>query len=512
MRWKGIAACACVWVSLACLASVAEATQNGFGPLPPRNPYTAVDGAATMHADSASSGVSPWPGPGLGSYSVKVNTLLAACPTVVQGNDGMPVALCTRISDQAPVVYLLDPATGAPLASIALTASGNLFGGVYTYIDEDNRLVLFDAEGDLLRIGHHRSGSGWALTVESSTPAAPTVDSLCPKMCGGVVGIAPDWQGRVWYATSDGVVGFVDPNGKVAAIRLGTDETVANSISTVPGGTAIATDHALYLLNVVRGRPHVIWRYAYDRGPSRKPGQLSWGTGATPVFFGPQDGTRYLTITDNASPVEHLLVFDTWAAQNPNRTGPTRRRAGPSRDVRRTSAHKLASSPRLVCEMPVLTPGPSGTENAPVASGDSVFVASTYGYPYPASPAGEPSPKPATAPFTGGVTRVDLDPGGNGCHVAWQDRVRSAAVPRLDPANDILYTVQRTDPLDPTGTSYSDVYDEVAIDAADGAVLGSNMLGIGYESDTLQLSPTIVRGGVMYQGTITGIDRIAPAS
>jgi hypothetical protein len=221
MRWKRTrrgAAYAAFW--LACMTAVAPAARadpNGFGPLPPRNPYTAVDGAATMHADSASSGVSPWPGPGLGTYEVGVNTLAAACPTIVQGNDGMPVALCTRISDHAPVVYLLNPGTGAPLTSMTLPPSGNLFGGVYTYIDQHNRLVLYDADGNLLRIGHHRTGSGWALTVDSSTPAGPTVGALCPQMCGGVVGVAVDWQGRVWYATADGVVGYVNPAGRVTA-------------------------------------------------------------------------------------------------------------------------------------------------------------------------------------------------------------------------------------------------------------------------------------------------------
>jgi hypothetical protein len=488
-----LCACAGIWLaSLAVLVPASHAATSGFGPRPPRNPYTAVDGAATMHADSASSGVSPWPGPGLGTYNVKENLLGAACPTIVQGSDGIPIALCTKIVGEAPVVYLLNPSTGAPLTSLTLSSSGNLFGGVYTYVDQHNQLVLFDAAGALLRIGHRDTASGWALTIDSSTPAAPTVDKLCAAMCGGVVGISPDWHGRVWYATTDGVVGFVAPNGRVTALRLGTGEKVANSISTVPGGTAIATDHALYLLGVVRGRPHVIWRYAYDRGPSRKPGQLSWGTGSTPVFFGPQDGTRYLTITDNAAPAEHLLVFDTWAA------------------AKRGRGHTIATHPRLVCDLSVLTPGPSGTENAPIASGDSVFVASTYGYPYPASPAGEPAPEPASAPFAGGVTRVELNKSGHGCRVAWQDHVRSAAVPRLDAADDILYTVQRTDLLDPTGTSDADTYSIVAIDAANGSVLDSNLIGVGYESDTLQLSPTIVPGRVMYQGTITGVDRIAP--
>jgi hypothetical protein len=467
-----------------------------FGPFPPQNPYTAANGAATMHGDSESSGASPYPGPGTGTQVVTSNELAAACPTILQGSDGMPVALCTSIAERNPVVYLLDPTTGSTLASLNLPA-GNLFAGVYAYMDQENRVVLFNAEGDLLRIGHHYSAGSWTLSIDSSTPAAVAIDKSClsasASVCGGVVGIAPDWDGRVWFATADGVAGYVEPaTGAVKAIALGSGEQVANSISTAPEGTAIATDHALYFLTAKRNGPKIVWRYAYERGPARKPGQLSHGTGSTPVFFGPEDGTRYLTILDNASPAEHLLVFDTWAHS---------RHPRPS---------KIAKEAQVVCALPVLTPGPSGSENAPVGSGRSVFVASTYGYPYPSLPEGAEPSEPASAPFTGGVERVDLDQGASGCTPRWQDEVRSAAVPRLDVANGILYTVQDTDPLEPDGTGYSDAYSEDAIDAATGDVLHQTLLGVGYLFNTLQLSPTIVPGEVMYQGTVTGILRIAP--
>jgi hypothetical protein len=92
----------------------------------------------------------------------------------------------------------------------------------------------------------------------------------------------------------------------------------------------------------------------------------------------------------------------------------------------------------------------------------------------------------------------------------WQDTVRSAAVPRLDVPDGLLYTVQRADLLQPDQTSDGDVYSVVAIDANTGAVRHSTAIGAGYQSDTLQLAPTIVPGHVLYQGTITGIDRVAP--
>jgi hypothetical protein len=489
----GLGACALLF-ALTATPSVA----SEFGPFPPANPYTAANGAATMHGDSESSNASPYPGPGTGTQVAVPNELAAACPTVLQGSDGMPVALCTSILGRNPVVYLLDPATGATLASLSLPA-GNLFAGVYAYMDQEDRVVLFDAEGDLVRIGHHDSTAGqWALSIDSSTPAAAAIDAHCASLCGGVVGIAPDWDGRVWFVTADGIAGYVDPqSGAVKTIALGSGEQVANSISTAPEGTAIATDHALYLLTAKKKGPEVLWRYAYERGATRKPGQLSHGTGSTPAFFGPEDGTRYLTILDNASPAEHLLVFDTWAHSHLHR---------------RTGAYtyKVAKTPQLVCDLPALTPGPSGSENNPVGSGRSVFVASTYGYPYPSLPEGAESSQPETAPFEGGVERIDLNQGGSGCTSRWQDEVRSAAVPRLDVANGILYTVQDTDSLEPDGTGLGDAYSEDAIDATNGHVLHQTLLGVGYAFNTLQLAPTIVPGEVMYQGTVTGILRIAP--
>jgi hypothetical protein len=487
-----VAACALL-LALAATPSLA----SEFGPLPPANPYTAANGAATMHADSESSNASPYPGPGNGTLLAVPNELAAACPTVLQGSDGMPVALCTSIVGRNPVVYLLDPSTGSTLASLNLPA-GNLFAGVYAYMDRENRVVLFNAEGDLLRIGHHDSNGSWSLSIDSSIPAATAIDAHCASLCGGVVGIAPDWDGRVWFVTADGVAGYVEPqSGTVKTIALGSGEQVANSISTAPEGTAIATDHSLYLLTAKKRGPKVLWSYAYERGPARKPGQLSHGTGSTPTFFGPEDGTRYLTILDNASPAEHLLVFDTWAKSH------FHRRTG-------TYTYKLAKTPQLVCNLPALTPGPSGSENNPVGSGRSVFVASTYGYPYPSLPEGAEASQPETAPFTGGVERIDLNQEGSGCTARWQDEVRSAAVPRLDVANGTLYTVQDTDPLEADGTGLTDTYSEDAIDAATGQVLHQTLLGATYAFNTLQLAPTIVPGEVMYQGTVTGILRIAP--
>src|SRR3954452_9955080 len=229
-------------LTILALVGASPAAAAPFGPLPPANPATALGGAATMHADSASSDSTPWPGPGTSTIAATFAELGAACPTVLQGSDAIPVALCTSIQTRAPEVVLLDPASGLP-TSILTLPKGALFGGVYTYLDRRDRMVLVDASGNLIRVGH----AGGTLAIDDSLPVRAAFDRLCKDLCGGVVGIAPDWRGRVWLAAADGVVALADPRSKeVRARRLGTKETVANSISTVRGRTAVATDHALY--------------------------------------------------------------------------------------------------------------------------------------------------------------------------------------------------------------------------------------------------------------------------
>ncbi|MGW8995537.1 hypothetical protein ACWGRF_37135 [Streptomyces zhihengii] len=475
-RRTRLAALAAVLATAAPLtAGTAVATAPAAAaPAPPANPYVATGGAAAMHGDSASSDTTPLAGPGTGPLTSRRTALQSACPTVLAGSDGIPVAVCTGMFDRAPHVHLLDPATGASVTTLDLEKS-SILGGIYSYLDHLDRLVVADGSGDLLRIAHARDAEGrWQLRIVERTPFGAALAEG-----DSVVGLAPDWQGRVWFATALGVVGTVDTaTGAVRHRALG--EGVANSISTAPGGTAVATDRALYLLTAgADGAPRTEWRRAYDQGPSRKPGRLSRGTGATPTFFGPRTGAEYLAITDNAASQEKLIVL-------------------------------TADGGRTVCELPVLAADGSGTENSPVGHGNSVYVADTYGYPYPAVPEGAGDAVPATAPFRGGVTRVDIEPDGEGCAVRWTSAVRSAAVPKLSVADGRLYTVERTGVIDPTRTGILDRFDAVSLDSATGRVTGRHHLGTGFLFDTLQMAGNVTAPGVLWQGTVTGILRIAP--
>lgn len=458
--------------ALGALTSGGSAASGGFGPLAPPNPAMGPQGTSTMHADSASSDSTPFAGPGTGGVVVTSTSLRAACPSILMGTDGMPMAVCTAIANQTPYVHLLDPQTGKSLARMELVKSttSDLAGGLYSYIDNLNRLVLVNAAGELMWITHQQDAAGrWQLTVSQSVQIG----------FDAVVGLVPDYQGRIWFATAEGVakkrgavVGYYDPtSGAVRHRPLRSGEQIANSISASPRGVAVASTFAVYLFGAAKsGRPVVKWRRAYDRGPARKPGQLSWGTGATPVFFGPRTGHEYVTITDNAVPQENVLVY-------------------------------RAITGRLLCSVPMLGTNNSGTENAPIGSGRNVFVASTYGYKYPKSAVTGTS-SPTSAPFVGGMQQIVVGPRGKGCTKGWTNAVRSAAVPRLSLPDGLIYTVQ---------VSRTGRYSYTTINPATGAVISSAAIG-GTRSNTLQMVGTIAPTGTLFQGTVTGFARVTAGS
>ncbi|MFC4071103.1 hypothetical protein [Actinoplanes subglobosus] len=446
------------------LAALALAAVVATGPAAPQNPFTAPAGGASTHGDSASAKTFTGRGPaGSGARATRYN-LLAACPTLLFGSDKALLALCTEYLGQAPVLKLIDKAGSGALASLPIT-KGSLLGGVYAYLDQQNQVVIVDGNRDLLRIAH--TSNSLTVTSRLSLASAIAADDA-------VVGVIPAYDGRVWFVTAAGTVGAVDTaTGVIATHELPDGEKVANSISTVPGRFAVTSDHALYLFDTTTAAPALLWRHAYDRGAARKPGQLSWGSGATPVFFGPVTGHEYVAITDNADPHLNLIVLPTDGPAVP------------------------------VCVRPLFTDqAASGTENAPVAVGRSIFLTNTYGYDYPKLPDDAGASVPADADFTGGVTRVDVDASGAGCSVTWTTATRSAALPRLSVTDGKLYTVVQEGLLN--------TFSLAAIDSATGVVSDRTTLGFGLV-DPLQTAGTVI-DRTYYQGTVTGLVRIEPTT
>lgn len=472
--------------------SAVSAVSNAERPAP--NPDVGVDGAATMHSDTSSSDTTPLTGPlGDGSQGVKSISvpLAAACPTSLIRADGNPLVLCTNMFGLNPVVQLLNKDHGRSMAKLNLPA-GSLLGGVYAYIDNQDRLVMVDGQHNLVRVKAELDTSRiikrWRLSIDDSVSLAEAVNSRCAggvaENCDSVVSINAGGQGDVWFATKGGVLGVYNTNDQsIKTTYLGTGEEVHNSFSnTLSGYAGVATNEALYLAERdEQGQPHIKWRAEYDSGTHRKPGQLSKGTGATPTFFGPVSGSEYLMITDNNETQASLLVYKT-----------------------------ESDNAELVCEFPLFTPGTSGTENSAIGIGNTVVVASTYGYPYPRVPEGVPAAVPEKADFAGGMIRIDLHQDESGCEKVWENDLRSSAVPKLSTADNLIYTVERRGLMNKPRAGLADSFYFTAIDPDTGATLYQKRIGGGFFSDTLQMAGNIGPDRVYWQGTVGGMIRIAP--
>lgn len=473
---------------------VTHATEFNTTPRPMPAPGLGIDGASTLHGDAAASDTSPFSGPGQGKLISKKSFLGAACPTLLQRSDGHFMVLCTGLLSRAPTVFLINKDNGRTLANIKLEA-GELLGGVYAYLDNQDRIIMADGNNNLIRVFAYQDGdkqNSWRLEAEITSGLTSELDKYCiasdlPNNCDGVVSLSPGRENTIWFATRRGIIGILNTeSASTASLQLGNEEEIHNAFSTTADGrAAVVTDHALYLLaDYNNASPNLLWRHTYERGNGRKPGQLSYGSGATPTFFGPDTGTDYVTITDNASDQISLVIRDA----------------------------SIEGNGDLICEKTLFSSGKSGTENSAIGIGNTVFVASTYGYPYPAPALADAGPAlEETTDFFGGMVRIDVDTEENYCTEIWSNSFRSAAVPKLSTKDGLIYTVERRSPERNETTTVFDRYYFTAINASSGEIVNQKRIGWGPLDDTLQTAGNISsEDGVFWQGRIGGFTRIIP--
>lgn len=451
-----------------------------------QNPYLGINSLATMHGDAQSSDATPFAGPGDpgvgGTWKVTFTNHWAACPTILAGQDGYIQALMTQFlgSDakvRKPKLAIIEPASGAQLGAMEIP-TGALLGGVYAYLDADSNLVMVDGTNALTWISHSQDGMKvWVSRRIDLTDAM----KLEPK--DHVVGIVPDWHGRIWVASERGVVGLIDPKRNVVRLtklqQYSPTERIDNSISACPQGVSVITSHGIYMLgaDVSTSKPRIIWSHSYDRGTKQKPGQLSHGSGATATFFGP-NGSDYVMLSDNADRQEKLIVY-------------------------------RSADGSAVGEGPLFTPGASGTENSMIGVQNSIVGACTFGYPYAQYPDTKPAYRAQVAP---GMERWDVNDDASGITLKWRNNgIYSAAVPRLSTTDNLIYTCER--PRGPAGVLTGPVVYACAIDMDSGRVVHrqrlprlANLLAGG---DPSQMVGVIDKHGVWWQGTIGGIYRIS---
>ena len=118
------------------------------------NPHLGAPGITTMHGDAQSSDATPLAGPGAGDWKITGTKLGGACPTILAGRDGFIQVLCTQVFAHGefitPKLSILDPHTGRELSHLDIP-KGALLGGVYAYLDAQDRMVLVDGSQCLLR-------------------------------------------------------------------------------------------------------------------------------------------------------------------------------------------------------------------------------------------------------------------------------------------------------------------------------------------------------------------------
>jgi hypothetical protein len=415
-----------------------------------------------MHNDEY--GTNTYSSAGPRGRAPKVNSAfygVSECATLTFDANGNIVGLCVETG--GPKLKIINPTTLAVRTTYTLPPrnllSGknpltDLCGGAYFYLDNLNRVVVATTKRGIQVV----ADTGTALHLVRSydlTSVIPSSDCL--------IALNPDWSGRIWFVSSHGIVGDINPTtGAVHAMATG--EVIDNSFSTdETGGVFIATDHAMYRFDAdASDAPVVTWRQAYDRGTRQKPGQLAQGTGTTPTLV----GTDYVAITDNADPLMHVLVYQ----------------------------RGKDSGGALVCGAAVFQPGTSDTENSLVAVGDSLFVENNYGYKSPASTLGGQTTTP-------GIARVDFTPGGQ-CTVPWTANVSApTSVAKASLGSGLLYAY--TKPKNALGI---DAWYLTAIDLRTGAVVFSRLAGTGAEYNN-HYAAIYLRNGAAYMPTLTGMVR-----
>ena len=424
-------------------------------PDPPRHPFMAPNGRSNLHVDGYQSDVHQGPGP-LGKGMERRSTFLeGVCASVTFDSRGRIETVCVGV--EGPKLLLLDPRTLETLAAMPLPprqpGGGNLFtdfaGGGYFYLDNRDRAVIPTTLRHVYVV--RQTGSGFAIErdYDLSTVVLPG---------DKIISALPDWSGRLWFASTNGVVGTVDPKtGAVRSRPLG--EKIANSFAVEDTGAVyIVSDAALYRLTAgAGGVPTTVWRKPYANSGVQKPGQSSAGSGTTPTLM----GAGLVAITDNADPM-NVLVY--------------RRGSG-----------------ALICRQPVFAKGASATDQSLIGTGRSLVVENNYGYSGPPATQGGKTTSP-------GLERVDLDAGG-GCHTAWRSAERApSVVPKLSARNGLVYTYTK----DPQ-PSNADAWYLTALDFASGRTVYKRLGGEGLGFNNNYAPVTLGPDGTAYVGTLGGL-------
>jgi hypothetical protein len=435
-------------------------------PAPLRHPFMAPNGRSNIHDDAYMSDSYRGLGP-LGVRMRSLSTFFAQdCASVTFDRRGRVVTICVGVRNVT--LRMLDPHTLDTLASFDLpprTPTPNTFqdfsGGGYFYLDHRDRAVISTSDGHI-DVVSETPGPGFHL--DRSYSLRPTIASS-----DKITSALPDFGGRMWFVTLGGVVGTVDPrSGRVQAHQ--THEEIENSFAVdETGGVFIVSDRAMYRFDPGNGgAPRVTWREVYPNSHIHKPGQVDAGSGTTPTVM----GRAYVAITDNADPMD-IVVY----------------RRG-----------RRVTGPRTLCVQPVFARGASSSDNSLIATDRAMVVENNYGYTGPTATMNGNTTTP-------GLERVDLNPGGHGCHRVWHsDEISPTVVPKLSLGNGLVYAYTK-----PPRSDGNDAWYLTAIGFRSGRTAWKRLAGagLGYNNNYAPIS--LGPDGAAYVGALGGLVRLEDA-
>jgi hypothetical protein len=427
----------------------------------------APNGRSNLHNDAFQTDSYRGAGPLGRGTAVNSISEVADCASVTFDSRGRIVTICVGL--QGPRLEVKDPRTLEDLSSMTLPPRNpggtNLFtdfsGGGYFYLDNRDRAIFSTNSRHVFVVQVRADGSLSMQRDYDLTGAVPQGDKIISAL--------PDFSGRIWFISVNGVVGTINPaSGAVRSRDLG--EQNGNSFAVDDEGAVyIVTTKALYRFEAAPdGSPRTVWREVYRNTGAMKPGQASAGSGTTPTVM----SGRRIAITDNADPM-HVVVY---------------------RGTRRVSGR------RLICEQPVFRKGASATDQSLIAARNSLVVENNYGYSGPAAVMRGASTEP-------GLERVDVKKDNSGCRTIWRSRETApSVVPKLSLETGLVYTYTK-----PPRPDRVDGWYFTALNFCTGRTEYRRLAGTGLGYNNNYAPVTLGPDGAAYVGTLGGLVRLADA-
>lgn len=446
--------------AVAALVAVVVVAPDGWLPIPPAPGAWAgpsyVGRPASPHAVAAAevpqnphlTAGAPVARPGPLGLQPEVETSwfgLQHCSRLELTSTEVLVALCSDRS--GPSLRLVDPDTLRPTSSHDLpdTSDDDACPGDAFYLDGADRAVVAttDRRVQALRTVSTKGEAGLATdTTWDLKPYVPHADCL--------VALAPDWAGRIWWASRQGLVGTIArESGEIRVIDLAED--VRRGLTADDAGAVyVVTDASLQRLTAgPDGTPTVAWRTAYD-GTS----------GSPPVLV---DGGA-VAITDTV-------------------------------DSRLGVVFVARDDGRTICRQPVFEKGEGATDSPLASLGTGVVVTNNDDY---------SSPRSTLLGFTSspGIARVDVVDGS--CVERWtSDAVSPSSGVTASWPNGLVYAWTKRPALSGVSAWYL-----TALDAATGRSMWGVRTGTGMLAGSDHSEITIGPDGSAWIGTLAGLVRV----